>query len=303
MVSKRWLQPAIAGAIVAFFLLSLSFVAGPPSARSQVPNGAAEEVAGRRSCDFPAFSPTSFSASTTIDNLWLPLLPGTQRVLAGTANTSDGVLPRRIVTTVTNLTKLVDGVRSVVLYEEDFTGGVLSEAEIAFVAQDDLGNVWNMGEHPAVFEGGGSTGASQTWISGVDGAQAGIRMPGAPSVDLPRFSQGFAPNAGFFDCGQVVQTGATVCILISTCYGEAVVINENSPLDSGNAIQQKSYAPNVGLVKVDAIADPEAETLELVSVQRLGAEALAEVNFRALLLEESAYRLSPAYQQTGPIEQ
>jgi hypothetical protein len=226
-----------------------------------------------------------------------------QVVLEGTAATPAGVLPRRIVTTVTDLTKVIDGVRSLVLFEEDYAADFLIEAELAFVAQDDFGNIWNMGEHPALFEAFGGSGAAHTWISGVDDALAGIRMPAVPSVELPRYSQGFAPDIGFFDCGQVVETGANVCILVSTCFSNAIIIDENSPLESGSAIQRKSFAPAIGLIKVEAIADPEAETLERTGTFLLGADALDEVRAKALLLEESAYRLSVAYQQTAPIEQ
>jgi hypothetical protein len=303
MVSKRWLPSAFVSVVAALFLLSLSLATESPPARGQVPNGVAEEIAARRSCDFPALTATNFTTSTTINNRYLPLLPGMQVVLEGTAATPSGVLPRRIVTTVTDLTKVIDGVRSVVLFEEDYTADFLVEAELAFVAQDDFGNVWNLGEHPALFEAFGGSGAAHTWLSGIDDALAGIRMPAVPSVELPRYSQGYAPNIGFFDCGQVAQTGVTVCILISSCFGDSIIIDENSPLESGIAIQRKYYAPNFGLIKVEAINDPEAETLERTATLLLGADAMNEVRAKALLLEESAYRLSVAYQQTAPIEQ
>ena len=59
---------------------------------------------------------------------------------------------RRIVSTVTDLSKMIVGVQTLVLWERDYTAGELGESEIAFfaqdnVAQDNAGNVWELGEY------------------------------------------------------------------------------------------------------------------------------------------------------------
>ena len=43
-------------------------------------------------------------------------------------------------TTVTDLSKVIDGVRTLVIWERDYTAGQLSEPELAFFAQDNAGN-------------------------------------------------------------------------------------------------------------------------------------------------------------------
>src|SRR5690349_11848243 len=74
-----------------------------------------------------------FPAVPTVDNAFFPLTPGTKWVLKGTV---DGV-PHTVVTTVTDLTKVIDGVPSAVLLDEDFgPHRDLQEAELAFMAQD-----------------------------------------------------------------------------------------------------------------------------------------------------------------------
>ena len=71
--------------------------------------------------------------------------PGTRWVYEGTSVEDDGkVVPHRIVVTVTDLTKTIGGIRTVVSYDLDHSDGELVEAELAFYAQDDNGNVWQI---------------------------------------------------------------------------------------------------------------------------------------------------------------
>ena len=96
----------------------------------------------------PYLHPEFFSRPTRIDNRWFPLVPGTQFVLEGTSDQGSGPAPHRIVTTVTDLTKVIHGVRTLVVHETDHNDGQLIEVELAFFAQDDIGNVWNLGQFP-----------------------------------------------------------------------------------------------------------------------------------------------------------
>src|SRR3990172_8703581 len=111
--------------------------------------------------------PNDFSNPTVINNQWLPLVPGTQLILEGTANRGGGGRRHRVVFTVTDLTKVINGVRSVVVWDRDINNGRLAERELAFFAQDNDGNVWNLGEYPEEFNGRGKfLGAPSTWIAG-----------------------------------------------------------------------------------------------------------------------------------------
>jgi hypothetical protein len=74
----------------------------------------------------------TFSRPTKIDNRWFPLAPGTQFVLEGRANRGNGRLRHRVVFTVTDLTKVIDGVSTLVLWDRDYNAGTLEEAEITF---------------------------------------------------------------------------------------------------------------------------------------------------------------------------
>ena len=78
---------------------------------------------------------TTHSAELT--NRWMPLAPGQQFILDGQANRGGGLLPHRVVFTVTDLTKVINGVESRVIWDRDYNQGELQEAELAFFAQDE----------------------------------------------------------------------------------------------------------------------------------------------------------------------
>src|SRR3954451_4481451 len=139
------------------------------------------------------FDSRNFSArSTTVDNQFLPLVPGQQFTLAGT--TTAGI--HEVVFTVTNVTKWVNHVRTVVIWDRDFQDGELAEEELAFMAQDDQGNVWSLGEYPEEHEDG-KVSAPSTWLSGHDGAHAGVLMQAHPRTGTPAYIQGRSPDIEF----------------------------------------------------------------------------------------------------------
>ena len=100
------------------------------------------------------------------------------------------MLPHTVTFTVTNLTKVVDGVRSTVVWDVDAVDDEVSEAELAFFAQDAAGNVWNVGEYPEEYARHEFVGAPSTWVAGTAGAEPGIHMPATPAVGTPEYAPG-----------------------------------------------------------------------------------------------------------------
>jgi len=245
----------------------------------------------------------SFDRSTQIDNPWMPLKPGTRFVYDGTTIEDDGkAVPHRIVVNVTDLTKLIGGVRTVVSWDLDYSDGELVEAELAFYAQDRAGTVWYLGEYPEEYEDGKFV-AARPWIHGLEGARAGIMMPAGPQLGTPSYAEGWGPAVGWTDRGQVDQVGQKTCVPVG-CYDDVLVIAETSAGERG-AQQLKYYAHSVGNVRVGwkGAGDKTKETLELTRVEQLDVAALAEVRARALEMERSAYRRSTAvYAHTAPAE-
>jgi hypothetical protein len=247
------------------------------------------------------FDPTNFSNPTTIDNPWFSMKPGMQWVYEGVTEEAGMSIPHRVIITVTDLTKVIDGVRTVVSWDQDFSAGELVETELAFFAQDDDGNVWRLGEYPEVYDNGKLTEAP-AWLSGLKGARAGIMMTADPQSGSSSYSQGWGPAVNFTDRGQVSQLGQRTCVPVD-CYENVLVIEEFSR-EEPNAFQLKFYAPGVGNVRVGwEGADANQEMLELVDLVQLSPEALAQVRASALELEMRAYQISiEVYDQSLPME-
>jgi hypothetical protein len=249
----------------------------------------------------PDISSATFDNPTNIDNKWFPMTPGTHYVFEGFTDTGGRNIPHSIIFTVTDLTKEVAGVRTVVAYILDYSDGELVEAEIAFYAQDNDGNVWFMGEYPEVYELGKLVEAP-SWIPGLKGAQAGIVMKADPQLGMASYAQGWGPAVNWNDRGRVVALGEQACVPVA-CYEDVLVIEEFSQSEP-EAFQVKSYASGVGNIKVRWRGeDASREELDLVELTQLSPEALAEVRAAALELEESALENSKeVYAVTPPLE-
>jgi hypothetical protein len=63
------------------------------------------------------FDPTNFDHSTTVDNKWFPLVAGEHSVFEGSAIDDGQRISRRVVSTVTDLTKVINGVDTRVLWK------------------------------------------------------------------------------------------------------------------------------------------------------------------------------------------
>ena len=247
------------------------------------------------------FDPANFPNPPKIDNQWNPLTPGMQFTLAGEADRGGGVLPHRVVSTVTDLTKMINGVRAVVILETDVNEGELQEAELRFEAQDNAGNTWNLGEYPEEYENGKFSAAPDVWLAGLANAEAGNSMLGDPQLGAPEYLQGWSPDIDFLDCAKVSKMQQRTCVPVG-CYENVMIIDERSPLEPESGHQLKYQAPGVGNVRVGFIDDPEGEVLVLAKLAKLSPEQLIKVRQEALELEEHAYKINKLYRQTPPVE-
>lgn len=244
-----------------------------------------------------------FGRATQIDNVWLPLKPGTRFTYEGTTIEDDGTaVPHKVVINVTDLTKVIGGVRTVITWDLDYSDGELVEAELAFFAQDTTGTVWRMGEYPEEYDEGKFV-AAPAWIHGLEDARAGIMMQGAPQVGTPSYAEGWGPAVHWTDRGQVDQMGQKTCVP-AACYEDVLVIAETSAGEP-DAQQLKYYARGVGNVRVGwrGAGEKTKETLELTRIEQLDAAGLAQVRASAMEMERNAYQRSKAvYAQTPPAE-
>lgn len=243
----------------------------------------------------------NFDDPTNIDNQWMPFHPGMRWVFEGSTEEAGLNIPHRVIFTVTEFTKVIDGVRSVVVWDQDFSNNELVETELAFYAQDNDGNVWRMGEYPEVYELGKLVEAP-AWISGFKGAKAGIMMKADPQKGDPSYAQGWGPAVNWTDRGQVAEIGQETCVPFE-CFENVLIIEEFSR-EEPDAFQLKYYAPGVGNIRVGwRGADATKETLELIEFVQLSPEAMEEARAAALELEQRAYVNSKeVYDQTPPLE-
>ncbi len=163
-------------------LLTIAGNAGFSAGQAGAAPAAGGKVATTKPCiQLARFDDDDFPRQPRITSRFLPLIPGTKTTLEGNV---EGV-PHRVEFVVTDLVKRMAGVRTLVIWDTDTSEDEVVESELSFFAQDDDGNVWNLGEYPEEFEGGEFVGAPSTWITGQDGAKAGIHMPALPRSELP----------------------------------------------------------------------------------------------------------------------
>jgi hypothetical protein len=284
-------------------IASALFLMISTAAYAAAPNPAAPSISDTPAKDFEDFNPNNFDHPTQIDNPWLPFTPGRQLTYEGFTVEDDGsLLPHRVVRSATDMTKVINGIRTVVGWDADYSDGVLKESELVFRAQDNDGNVWHFGEYPEVYEEGTIT-PNQVWLHGFEEAHAGIAMWANPQVGTPSYSEGWAPAVDWTDRGKIDQVGQKTCVPAG-CYDDVLVTAESSRTEP-NAEQVKYYARGVGYVRIGwrGTGPQSKETLELTSVKLLSADELAQVRATALALEQRSYQNSPTvFALTTPIE-
>lgn len=247
------------------------------------------------------FDPWEFPAAPRINNKWFPLKPGMQYTTDGTVTSAEGTSAHKVVHTVTGLTKVIDGVNTLVMWDRDYSDGELAESELAFFAQSEDDDVWLFGEYPEEYENGAFVGAPSTFMSGIAKAQAGIAMQAHPRTGTPAYVQAYAPKVDFLDCGDVIKKNQHVCVPTG-CYDDVLVIDEYNPLDPPDAgHQRKFYSAGTGLVQVTAVGGDQQETMDLVKIRKLSDSQLRKVNEQALELDQRAYEVSKdVYAKTPP---
>ena len=238
---------------------------------------------------FEELNVKDFDKSENIDNPWWPLKAGMQWTYEGYVVEEGKKESHKIVFTVTDLVKVIDGVRSRVIYDSDYTSGKMKEQELAYFAQDKSGNVWHLGQYREVMEGKIFVGGQIWVINNPPGAKAGIMMPANPKLGDLSYSEGYAPHPFYWtDRGRVHQVGQKVKVPAGS-YSDVIVIEEFDEENPGT-FQLKYYAKGVGNIKVGSrgkIGGTD-EKLELTKMKMLDEKELAAVREKAMELEKRA---------------
>jgi hypothetical protein len=218
-------------------------------------------------------------------NRWFPLKPGYQSVRSGAVNRGSRRLPHRRVYTVTDVSKVISGVRAVIALDQDFDGGQIGEQALDYLAEDQRGNVWYLGSYTEAYEGGRFVNANDGWLDGVKGGEAGIYMPAEPKVGMAPYAQEHAPGDDA-TIAKVVRSGIQKCVPFK-CYRNVLVIEEGGS-------ENKYFAPGVGGILTEPKSKGgEEETEKLVNLTQLSRRGLAELSAEALKLDRHAATTVP----------
>lgn len=215
----------------------------------------------------PNFSEATFSDPTNITNTLFPLPGGTinsYRAALIDPETGEEETERND-HFATFETKMIEGVKAVVVRDTAYADGFLVEDTLDWHAQDDEGNVWYLGEISISYnydddgkfidaDFGGS------WQAGVDGAQPGWIMRAEPKVGDAYFQELYRGVAE--DEGEVIATGLHVDTDFGS-FNDVVKILDTSALEPGVG-SFKYFAPDVGMVLEEEVVLGEEEP-ELVS--------------------------------------
>jgi hypothetical protein len=195
-----------------------------------------------------------------VQNPWFPLRPGTVYDYRG----EDEGQHVRDILTVTRRTKTVQGVRCTVLEDRLYKRGRLAERTTDWYATADDGTVWYFGEATATLKPSGRVESTEgSWQSGVDGALAGIYMPGHPRVGEGGRQEYYKGHAE--DHFTILSLNAHADAPGASSR-HALLTKEFTPLEPG-VIDHKVYVRGVGTVIEESVKGG-SERLALRSVRR-----------------------------------
>jgi hypothetical protein len=203
----------------------------------------------------PVLDPAHFVS--VIDNPYFPLPVGRTLVYTGT---KDGQSQIDTVT-VTDQNKVILGITTTVVNDVARHNGTVLEKTFDYYAQDDLGNVWYLGEDTTAFLPNGKTDTSGSFQAGVGGAQPGIIMEANPQIPDAYRQECFAGQAE--DTAWVVGTQGSMRVPYGNLHNILTTL-EATRIEAG-AYDQKVYAPGIGIVSEQALTGPN-EVAQLVSL-------------------------------------
>ncbi|MCU1445620.1 hypothetical protein [Cryobacterium sp.] len=119
--------------------------------------------------------------STTIDNPYWPMTPGTRWTYREDDGTGRDLNVTVIVTTETK--RIANGVTARVVRDTVRSGDEIVEDTLDWYAQDSAGAIWYLGEDTAEFDNGTIISTGGSFEAGVDGALPGIALRPTRSPD------------------------------------------------------------------------------------------------------------------------
>ncbi|MGH3042525.1 MAG: hypothetical protein ACRDNG_12450 [Gaiellaceae bacterium] len=236
-----------------FALLALALLVPPacggdeePSVTSPTGTGAAEETAPSLPQGSEPANLDAVNFVAVIDNVYWPMTPGSRWVYRETD--AEGS-KQRVEVTVTDETKTIIGIVATVVHDVVSEDGEVVEDTYDWYAQDKWGNVWYLGEDTKEFDEG-KVSTEGSWEAGVDGAEAGVVVPGSPEVGLAYRQEYYEGEAE--DAGEILSLDERVKVPFGT-YAGVLMTKDWTPLEP-DLLEQKFYAKGIGPVLAIAVS-------------------------------------------------
>jgi hypothetical protein len=198
------------------------------------------------------------STGPDVTNPWFPLEPGTRWTYREIGE--DGEVQKVVVTVSTETREIANGVEARIVRDTVTLDGEIIEDTLDWYAQDEHGAVWYLGEDTAEFEDGSLVNHDGSFEAGVDGALAGVIMPGIPRTGQAYRQEYYGGVAE--DNGEVLALDGTATVPAGSFDGLVQTADTNA-LEPG-VLEHKFYAEGVGLVLTIDVEGGGRE--ELVSV-------------------------------------
>lgn len=241
------------------------------------------------------FGRTAFKAANFVDpragsNEWFPLKPGTQWVREGTTLIGNRNVPHEVITTVTDVIRVIHGVRAVLVHDYSVGAGQVVQQSLDYFALDKDGRVWNVGAVTDQYEAGRFVAVDEAWISGKEGAMAGVLMPANPTAHTPAWLIARPPGEDG-DAAEFLRTQKKECVPFS-CFRDVLVTREGKRTSLDNEF--KYFARGVGQIRNEPRGLSRHDDIErLINVTKLSPAGLAEASAAALRIDRRAARAKP----------
>jgi len=158
--------------------------------------------------------------------------------------------PSRMVVTVLDETRVVDGVETRAVEERETWKGQVTELSRNFLAiHKQTHDVLQFGEEVSNFRNGKVVNRAGTWMAGVGHARAGLVLPGQVRVGY-RYYEEQAPGVTM-DRAEIVSVTLTQRTPAGT-FENCVRTQVTSPMSPGDK-EYRCYAPGIGLVQFESM--------------------------------------------------
>jgi len=241
------------------------------------PTAAPSPAVQKINANYKKFDPKNFEDPTGEPNRWFPLVPGTQTLRDGSITRGSRKLKHQLRVTVTDVTKEVNGVQTVLVLDQDIDAGQVGEASIDYLAQDKFGNVWYLGSYTEHYEGGRFVNAADAWLAGKKGAKPGVWMLTDPQEGMKYVQM---QNSRETIRSVVDKVSDRKCVPFK-CFKSLRILEDGSEF--------KYFGPGVGHIATEPnYSGGEQEIEELINVVKLSPKGLAEMSAEALKMDKHA---------------